>query len=72
MRIKCHKLKCEVCGKEGATQLFYNKTGQLRYGRVRHYPKLNEVKRLVFEYNKQSKEYLTEQSRMSQSIMTLY
>jgi hypothetical protein len=61
MRTKCHKLKREVCGKEGTVQLFYNKTGQLKYGRVRHYLKLNEVKKPVFEYHKQSKEYLTEQ-----------
>jgi len=60
MKIKCCKLKCEVCGVEGTAQVFYNKAGQLRYGRVRHYLKLNESKKPVFEYHAQSKEYLTE------------
>jgi hypothetical protein len=61
MKIKCHKLKCEIFGKEGTAQLFYNKSGELKYGRVRHYLKLNENKKPQFEYHKQSKEYLTEQ-----------
>lgn len=58
VRIKCVKLKCEVCGKHGTAQLFYNKAGQLRYGRVRHYLILNEAKKPMFEYHKQSVEYL--------------
>jgi hypothetical protein len=58
--IKCYKLKCEVCGIEGTVQVFYNKAGQLKYGRVRHYLELNEAKKPVFEYHRQSKEYLTE------------
>ena len=58
--IKCYKLKCEVCGIEGTAQVFYNKAGQLRYGRVRHYLKLNESKKPMFEYHKQTREYLNE------------
>jgi hypothetical protein len=58
--IKCHKLKCEVCGIEGTAQVFYNKAGQLKYGRVRHYLNLNEAKKPMFEYHTQSKEYLME------------
>ena len=58
--IKCHKLKCEVCGIEGTAQVFYNKAGQIKYGRVRHYLKLNEAKKPMFEYHAQSKEYLME------------
>jgi hypothetical protein len=60
MRIKCVKLKCEVCGREGTAQLFYNNSGELKYGRVRHYLRLNEAKKPQFEYHKQSKEYLNE------------
>jgi hypothetical protein len=56
--IKCFKLKCEVCGIEGTAQVFYNKAGYLRYGRVQHYLKLNEAKKPMFEYHPQSKEYL--------------
>ena len=58
--IKCYKLNCEVCGKEGTAQVFYNKAGQLKYGRVRHYLKLNEAKKPQFEYHAQTKEYLME------------
>ena len=58
--VKCYRLKCEVCGTEGTTQVFYNRAGQLRYGRVRHYLKLNESKKPVFEYHQQTKEYLIE------------
>jgi hypothetical protein len=58
--IKCFKLKCEVCGVEGTCQVFSNKAGELRYGRARHYQKL-ENKKPVFEYHQQSKEYLIEQ-----------
>jgi hypothetical protein len=58
--IKCLKLECEVRGIEGTAQVFYNKAGQLRYGRVRHFLKLNEAKKPMFEYNPQRKEYLIE------------
>ena len=61
MKIKCFKLKCEVCGIEGTAQVFYNKAGVLKYGRVRHYLKLNQAKKPVFEYHQQHKEYLAEQ-----------
>ena len=62
--IKCYKLKCEVCGIEGTAQVFYNKAGQLKYGRVRHYQKLDENKKPMFEYHPQSKEYLTEKLKL--------
>ncbi len=52
MRIKCLKLKCS-CGKEGLAQAFLNKSGQVRYVRVRHYLKLNsETKKPMFEYHR--------------------
>ncbi len=52
MKIKCLKLKC-TCGKEGLAQAFLNKSGQVRYARVRHYLKLDsETKKPVFEYHR--------------------
>jgi hypothetical protein len=60
MKIKCFKLKCEVCGIESTAQVFCNKAGQPGYGRVRHYRKLNEANKPMFEYYPQSKEYLME------------
>jgi hypothetical protein len=59
--IKCFKLKCEICGKEGTAQVWFGKNGDLKFGRIRHYRRLNEAKKPVFEYHAQSKEYLTEQ-----------
>jgi hypothetical protein len=58
--IKCFKLKCEVCNNEGTAQVWFSKTGELKFGRVRHYLRLNENKKPMFEYHKQSKEYLME------------
>ena len=37
MKIKCVKLDCPQCKKKGLAQLFLNKAGSIRYGRVRHY-----------------------------------
>jgi hypothetical protein len=52
LKIKCLKLKC-TCGKEGAAQAFLNKSGQVRYVRVRHYLKPNsETKKPMFEYHR--------------------
>ncbi len=59
--IKCYKLKCEVCGKEGTAQVWFSKTGELKFGRIRHYRRLNEAKKPVFKYHAQSKDYLAEQ-----------
>jgi hypothetical protein len=56
--IKCYKLRCEVCGKDGTAQVWFSKTGELKFGRIRHYLKLNEAKKPMFEYHPQSKEYL--------------
>jgi hypothetical protein len=58
--INCYKLKCDVCGVEGTCQVFFNKAGQLKYGRVRHYQKLDENKKPLFEYHQQSKKYIAE------------
>ena len=53
MRIKCVKLKCLVCGKQGSTQLFLNKADQIRYARTRHYSHIDKVSRKPqFTYHK--------------------
>jgi intergrase/recombinase len=37
MKIKCVKTeKCPICGEAGSCQVFFNKQGKIRYGRVRH------------------------------------
>ena len=54
-------MRCETCGVETTVQVFFNKAGILKYGRARHYQKLNEHKKPVFEYHQQSKDYLTQQ-----------
>jgi hypothetical protein len=36
MKIKCIKLECQ-CRKQGLAQIFYNKEGNIRYARIRHY-----------------------------------
>jgi hypothetical protein len=60
MRIKCFKLPCEVCNQVSTVQVFLRANGEVSYGRARHYQRLNEAKKPVFEYHPQSKEYLTE------------
>ena len=37
MKIKCLKLVCSQCQKSGLAQMFLNKTGTIKYARVRHY-----------------------------------
>jgi hypothetical protein len=39
-------------------QVVYNKAGEISYARTRHYLRLNENKKSVFEYHKQSIESL--------------
>ena len=60
MRIKCFKLPREVCSQVSTIQVFFKQNGEVSYGRARHYQRLNETKKPVFEYHTQSKEYLTE------------
>ena len=53
MKIKCTKIQCPVCNKSGSCQLFYNKLGQVRYARVRHYSHIDkDTKRPQFTYCK--------------------
>ncbi len=53
MRIKCVKIKCLVCDKNGSTQLFLNKQNQIRYARTRHYSHIDKTsKKPQFTYCK--------------------
>ena len=53
MRIKCVKLNCLTCGKQGSTQLFLNKQNQIRYARTRHYAHIDKTsKKPQFTYCK--------------------
>ncbi|MCW3996986.1 MAG: integrase [Candidatus Bathyarchaeota archaeon] len=53
MKIKCVKMSCLVCGKQGSTQLFINRLGQIRYARTRHYSHIDKVsKKPQFTYHK--------------------
>jgi hypothetical protein len=38
MKIKCIKTeKCPICGDKGSIQVFFNKAGEVKYARTRHY-----------------------------------
>ena len=53
MRIKCVKLQCPICGRQGSTQLFLNRLDQIRYARTRHYSHINkDSKKPRFTYHK--------------------
>ena len=57
MQIKCKQFKCEVCGKLASIQVFYNKSGSIRYARARHYLGKKDNKP-QFEYHQQSLQYI--------------
>ena len=53
MKIKCVKLNCPICSKSGSCQLFFNRLGQVRYARVRHYSHIDkDSKKPQFTYHK--------------------
>jgi hypothetical protein len=57
MQIKCSQSNCEVCGKLASIQVFYNKSGEMKYSRARHYVgRVNNKPR--FEYHQQSLQYI--------------
>ncbi len=60
VKIRCFKFQCEVCNQVSTIQVFFKRNGEVSYGRARHYQRLNENKKPVFEYHTQSKEYLIE------------
>jgi hypothetical protein len=57
MKIKCLRFECEICTKLASIQLFYNKSGEVKYARARHYSgQLNGKPQ--FEYHQQSLDYI--------------
>ena len=57
MKIKCVKFDCEICGKLASIQVFYNKNGEVKYSRARHYKgRMNNKPQ--FEYHQQSLAYI--------------
>ena len=58
MKIKCLRFPCEVCSKLASIQVFYNKSGEVKYARARqHYTgQLNGKPQ--FEYHQQSLQYI--------------
>ena len=57
MRIKCEKFECEVCSKLASIQVFYNKSGGIKYARARHYTGTLNGKP-QFQYHPQNTEAL--------------
>ena len=37
MNIKCVRFQCQVCSKLASIQVFYNRIGDIKYARIRHY-----------------------------------
>ena len=37
MKIKCARFPCQICSKLASIQLFYSKSGDIKYARARHY-----------------------------------
>jgi hypothetical protein len=50
MQIKCKQSNCEVCGgKLASIQIFYNRSGVMKYGRARHYKgRVNNKPKFVY------------------------
>ena len=57
MKIKCLRFHCEVCTRLTFIQVFYNKSGTVKYARARHY-KGQLSGKPQFEYHQQSLEYV--------------
>jgi len=57
MKIKCEKFECEVCNKLASIQVFYNRSGIIKYGRARHYTGQVNGKPQI-EYHQQSLQYI--------------
>jgi hypothetical protein len=57
MKIKCAKLECEICGNLASIQIFYNKSGTIKYARARHYIGRQNSKP-QFDYHQQSLAYV--------------
>ena len=71
VKIKCVKFDCEVCTKLASIQVFYNKKGDIRYARARHYTGTINGKP-QFQYHQQSLEYIKSKlSEMPQNIFNI-
>ncbi len=57
MKIKCQRFPCEVCNQIASIQVFYNKNGEAKYARARHYLGQKDGKP-QFEYHQQSLTYI--------------
>ena len=54
-KVKCFRnIQCQICNIKGMLQVFYNASGEPRYGRIRHYDKGK------FYYHKQDLQYIRE------------
>ena len=56
MKIKCLRFPCELDSKLASIQVFYNKSGEAKYARARHYIGIPNGKP-QFGYHQQSLEY---------------
>jgi hypothetical protein len=57
VKIKGYRFECEVCQVRTSIQVFYNKSGEMKYGRARHYVgRVNNKPK--FEYHQQSLKYI--------------
>jgi hypothetical protein len=57
LKIRCLRFECEVCNKIASIQVFYNKSGAVKYARSRHYLSMINGKP-QFQYHQQSLEYI--------------
>src|SRR5450759_640200 len=57
MKIKCLRFECESCSKLASIEVFYNKSGTIKYARARHYSGILNGKP-QFGYHQQSLEYI--------------
>ena len=53
MKIKCLRFECEICNTVSSIQVFYNKSGNVKYARARHYAGQVNGKP-QFQYHQQS------------------
>ena len=70
MKYKCVKLECEVCGNLATIQLFYNKSGAIKYARARHYKGTTKGKP-QFEYHQQTLQYVKRKLELSNEKATI-
>jgi hypothetical protein len=66
MKIKCLRFECEICSKLASIQVFYNKSGTIKYARARHYTGILNGKP-QFGYHQQALEYI--QRKLSEMPM---